>query len=241
MQKQYNIKWREVDEKELARVVKNFNAKIYRERKKHPDKADLLPQTVKKSDIKAKIDTRQDFKREIASLSRFSKKDATKIVESATGNAVTKWELGEVRIQVATVNRKRSEERKKFNLDRPNMQMGTRKQNELAPKKFDFDKIRKGKEWELFKQGLDKELARSSNETAEKYKENYLKTIEICLGIAGQELHDFISNIPAETLYKNYWEDDEIVKIQFISDPLPAQDIAAVTLEHWQNIMESEE
>ncbi len=44
MPRQYNIRWREQDEKELRRVVRNFNDKLRRLVKKNPDNANILPQ-----------------------------------------------------------------------------------------------------------------------------------------------------------------------------------------------------
>ena len=44
MSQQYNIKWREQDEKELHRVVRNFNTKLRRLVKANPENKNILPQ-----------------------------------------------------------------------------------------------------------------------------------------------------------------------------------------------------
>jgi hypothetical protein len=50
MQRKPNITWRNSDTKKLEHQIKNFNAKVYYQRKKHPDVADILPQPIHKSD-----------------------------------------------------------------------------------------------------------------------------------------------------------------------------------------------
>ena len=71
MAKRYRIKWRLQDRKTLARTVKNFNAKITRLEKKHPELKEFLPEKISVKDLKNNIETRQDFNRELKSL-RFS-------------------------------------------------------------------------------------------------------------------------------------------------------------------------
>ena len=43
MHKYHKIRWRETDEQELKRVVRNFNAKIRRLEKKNPQIKEYLP------------------------------------------------------------------------------------------------------------------------------------------------------------------------------------------------------
>ena len=79
--RKYNIRWREADEKELRRVVKNFNAKITRLAKKDPKNAAALPERVSAAELRAMIKTRQDLQRELNALRRFSQKGAETLVE----------------------------------------------------------------------------------------------------------------------------------------------------------------
>lgn len=110
MSKYHKINWRESDIEELARTVKNFNAKISRLSKKNPDIAVALPQKVKIGELKNLITTRQDLKREINALKRFSKRGAEKIV-IADGTdeelQITKWQRTEMNRRVGIINRKR--------------------------------------------------------------------------------------------------------------------------------------
>lgn len=110
MSKQYKIKWSEQDLKELNRTVKNFNAKITRLSKKDPSIANKLPEKVTTQEIKNLITSRQDLKRELHSLQRFSKRGAETIVNvpnNDNGLQLTKWQRTEMNRRVGIINRKR--------------------------------------------------------------------------------------------------------------------------------------
>jgi hypothetical protein len=238
MQRKPDIKWRTTDTEKLQHEINRFNAKIERVKRSHPEWENFLPKRIDKNEFKSNIKTRQDFNRELKSLDRFSQRGIEKPITSKTGNTVTKWEKKEAGYKVAQINRNRKAQRDFYNIERPNMQMGTRKQNELKPKKFDFDKIKKGDEWEKFKATLEKQISANYNfEKLEQYKKNYLESIQNNLGYSGDELYNFISRIPADILYNHYWDDDELLKIQFTYDPLPADTINDSVLEHWKNAL----
>ena len=121
MPRYHKIKWRESDEKELRRVVRNFNAKIKRIEKKNPQVKDYLPKfydekkekftdTLSVNQLKSLINTRQDLKRELNALKRFSKKGAEEIVVApGTDNNIklTKWQKTEMTRRVVGINRRR--------------------------------------------------------------------------------------------------------------------------------------
>ena len=110
MQKINNIRWTKSDKEELAKVVKNFNAKIKRLETKFPKNKNSLPQKISLKEMKDLIKTRADFKREINALKRFSKKGAETLV-TAPGNEydlkITKWQKNEMNRRRAIVNKKR--------------------------------------------------------------------------------------------------------------------------------------
>lgn len=121
MPKQYNIKWRIQDERELRRVARNFNSKLRRVIKKNPEYMNALPQfynekteqfesTLSMGVLKELINTRQDYNRMINMLKRFSKRGAETLVV-APGNEygakVTKWQKEEMNRMKGIVNRRR--------------------------------------------------------------------------------------------------------------------------------------
>ena len=123
MSKQYNIKWREQDEKELRRVVRNFNDKLRRLVKENPENQNILPQfwneqtqqfesrvTIK--NLKELIQTRADYNRQLNMLRRFGRRGAEEIIEAPTneyGARTTKWQKYEMARMAQIVNRRRRE------------------------------------------------------------------------------------------------------------------------------------
>lgn len=115
MSKQYNIRWTDSDNAELRKAVKNFNAKITRLEKKNPKEKHLLPERVNMKELKQLIDTRQDLKREMNALRRFTKRGAEQIVELPDNDyntKTTKWQKEEMTRRAAVINRKRKKRMK---------------------------------------------------------------------------------------------------------------------------------
>jgi hypothetical protein len=224
MSRTTNINWRKSDAEKLTKTVERFNAKIYRTRKNHPELADILPDTIKKTDKmeminQLKAQPRSEFKKVINSLKRFTKRGAENKIVSATGNRVTRWEKNEVALQVGQINRERTIKRKKVealeatsrgeNLGMKRGEMGSERLNALKPKKFDFDKIRGGKEWELFKESVKRQATPSNQDlTMERYKENYLKGLENFGGYAN-DIIELIKELPAEYVDEVYYREQE--------------------------------
>lgn len=117
MSRQYKIKWKSSDNEELAKAVRNFNAKITRLAKKNPKLANVLPDKTSVKELKELINTRNDLKRELNSLRRFSKRGQEEIIE-LPGNdynlQITKWQKREMSIRAMVVNRRRSERLKEL-------------------------------------------------------------------------------------------------------------------------------
>ena len=130
MSKQYNIKWRVQDEKELRRVARNFNDKLRRLVKANPENKNILPQFYNENTdqfesritvetLKGLIQTRQDFNRQLNMLKRFSKRGAERIVEAPEneyGTKTTLWQRQETARMVGLVNRRRQERLDRLNL-----------------------------------------------------------------------------------------------------------------------------
>lgn len=123
MSKQYNIKWREQDEKELRRVVRNFNDKLQRLVKENPENQNILPQfwneetqqfesRITIQNLKELIQTRADYNRQLNMLKRFGRRGAEEIIEAPTneyGARTTKWQKSEMARMAQIVNRRRRE------------------------------------------------------------------------------------------------------------------------------------
>lgn len=125
MARYHRINWRESDDQELKRVVRNYNAKISRLAKKNPQIKNVLPERVSVAQLKELINTRQDLKRELNALKRFSKRGAEEIVivpGTDYNLKITKWQKTEMNRRVGIINRRR----KKRLEDLSNIEMTSR-------------------------------------------------------------------------------------------------------------------
>lgn len=222
MPRQYNIKWRNKDKTRLSNTVRQFNAKITRTLKKNPELAPYLPERLTVQGLRDKIKTRQDFNREVNSARRFLKPGAETPVTSATGIRTTKWEKREVGIKVGVINRRRNRELKKMNPTTEKGTMGTIRENNLRPKKYDIDKI-KASDWDMFVYGVEKQIM--SGYTAQKnelYKQNFIKAVKTAFGSKGTEIVEMAQSIPADILVELYYN-DPVLQVEFIYNPLEMQ------------------
>jgi hypothetical protein len=125
LSKQYKIRWSKSDNKELARVVRNFNAKVKRlaenpQRLRNETINELnitnetiknaLPEMTSVKQLKSLINTRQDLKRELNTLKRFTEKgseELTIVPDTKYNVIVTKWQRKEMGIRTAVINKRR--------------------------------------------------------------------------------------------------------------------------------------
>lgn len=117
MSRKYNIRWSEADEKELQRVVKNYNAKLTRLSKKDPEIKNALPDRVSAAQLRDMIETRQDLNRELNALRRFSQKGAEELVDVPDNDynlKITKWQKEEINRRVGVINRTRKQRLQKM-------------------------------------------------------------------------------------------------------------------------------
>lgn len=111
MSRQSRIRWKDSDSKELAKAVKNFNAKIDRIAKKNPEMQNALPEKMSVRQLKqTAIRTRQDLKREINMLKRFSKRGAEEVITYGDYNIkLTRWQKNEINRRLPIINKRREE------------------------------------------------------------------------------------------------------------------------------------
>lgn len=111
MSKKHSIRWNERDSQEIARRVRNFNAKVTRLEKKYAGTDVIIPEKVSIKQLKGLIDTRQDLNRELKSLERFTQRGSETVVTVPnTDNNIqlTKWQKEEMSRRASIVNRRRN-------------------------------------------------------------------------------------------------------------------------------------
>ena len=220
MSRQYNIKWREQDEKELRRVARNFNDKLRREVKKSPENKNILPQFYNEDTEQFEsrititmlhdlIKTRADYNRMLNMLKRFSRRGAEKIVDAPSndyGTRTTKWQKQEMARMVGIVNRKRQERLDKLNLvEMMNSQgslgytlgqmfgMGLASKNKLSPTKA-FTPSQSQTDLKYKFRGLLTESKTTYHQDRDMLlKENYIRTLQE--NYKSGDIQDVISKI----------------------------------------------
>jgi hypothetical protein len=114
------IKWRKSDFMQLGKAVKEFNRKI--QKLQFDDEIEAyLPDTIEYQDIRDTIKTRSELNRVINSLKRFKKKGAEELYTTKSGEQMTKWERGELRIQSQIATRRLKKELVNLNLPLKNV------------------------------------------------------------------------------------------------------------------------
>lgn len=240
MQKRYNIKWRYTDEKELAKAVRKFNAKRTRLLKQVPELEEFLPPKASTKEIRKSVQSRRDLKNELNSLERFMRKGAEKPIVTKEGIKTTAYEKKEISIKVRAINQRRAAELKKAAPSTEKGTMGTVRENNLKPKQYDIDKIKKS-DWKKFVESVEKQSKDSyASDRYDRYKENFIKGLENAFGEKGSELIEIAKQIDAETLTQMYY-DDPILQIDFIYDPLEMQVKIDAMEEHLTGYLESME
>lgn len=252
MSRKPTINWRKSDTEKLTKEVERFNAKVYRTRHAHPELSDILPKPITKAEKarmieELKVHPRSEFKKELNTLDRFLKRGAEKEIISATSNRVTRWEKNEVALKVAQINRERTKERKaveqmdatsrgeKIGLKRG--EMGSERLNELKPKKFDFDKIRRD-EWKRFKASVEKMASPEAREKRmEDYKANYIKGLRDTFGDYANDIIEVIEGLPAELVVKTYYGEQEAT-IDFFYEPQAMELKLDILSNIWQGVQE---
>lgn len=242
------IRWRDSDSAELQRVIKNFNAKLNRLKKKSPEIAEYLPERLKKSDVIDSIGTRADFNRVLNSYKRFSKRGAEAPVKSSRGAKATEWEVSEFKHKQRIENARRTRERKKLNEQEvkrggkgtgvKRAEMGRLKDNALKPSKKKFENLSQ-KEWELASKNIDRMLNASyRGKRLEEMRENYIKGLtEQGFLDDSPEIEEYIRGVDPQTFYDTVQTDEEATFI-FYKSPLEYEARREEIIETWRTAYE---
>lgn len=223
---QPKINWRDRDIEELSRTVKNFNAKIYRLRKKNqytdiPDYAEnYLPKPILKKDMEniiSNIGTRVDFNRVTNRLQRFSRIGAEEPMRGDRYNKITKWDVQEYQIDQRVLNRKLNEEKQRIGekeqlsggkeTGSKRSQTGQKWEERFRTDNRDPMKLSR-REWDLARKRMDAKLRSFyDTEQMEMYKINYLVALDN-FGYP-DELIDFVADIPNDVFYETTIVDED--------------------------------
>lgn len=220
MSKQHHIRWNESDTAELKRVVTNFNAKINRLAKKNPQLKNVLPEKVTVAQMKELINTRQDLKRELNTLKRFSKRGSEIIVDVPDTDyniKITKWQRTEMNRRAGIVNRKRKARLEmlqdvqirgqEYTLGQ--LGMGKQAEKELRPIKPFFRTMKQSDIHYKWKSMQSETQSNYFTERDYKLKENYIKALTDNYNSNDvKDIIDAIENMDISDFMKTFQEVD---------------------------------
>lgn len=210
MGKAVKIKWRRADEDLLRRTVKNFNAKINRVAKAHPELAKYQPEKANFKELRKQLQQlpRSEFKKEISRMQRYSVKGAEKIREADTGGFVTNYSFREITIYRQIINREKAKRRKEKQFTGEKAMEGNKFISEReagllperAPKRLTEAGWREV-EMRLYRQ----QRADYREKRQEQYRENILTAVSRVYG-GGSAVLWALSKLTAQQLIDFYYE-----------------------------------
>lgn len=220
--------------REVAREVKNFNARRAYEIRKNPDAETWLPEKASVKTFKAENTSRADVNAALAELRAF-KREKMEPVFLDKGLVKTKWEIEVVQKHVEETNRSRA---KRLRAIKPSLKRGTSKAAEqlnLMPMKFDPNKLT-AENFEKKKIASFKESRRNfeANQMTA-YKAQYIKNVED-MGEYGKPILKMIRSLPPSAFIQAY-KLDPVLNIKFTSDPLHVATIAGEIRRHWSEFL----
>ena len=218
MAKQYMIKWRQQDYMKLGKVVAQFNRKI-REIQTEENKM-YLPALENYEWRRDNIKTRQEFNRVINMLKRFSQDGAEKIIESNTGEKITKWEYQLVQRGIKQGIKTLTEELKKYDEQRIIMPYKSQEERNKRAELKNLGKFNslKGYEFNSLKRRALRwnELDRTIKQ-GELYRENYYKALKELKNFDNYELFkNKLDSIKNPNDFYEYIQNSEVLSDLFL-------------------------
>lgn len=252
MAKGYNIRWSDKDERELKRLVTNFNAKLYYQANLAKNKVDsqYLPDRLRMKDLRPTYDkggnlnpvkpttitTRADLNRVEKSIKRFAKTGSTDVVKTKGGVVTTKYVLKEANIKKAVVERKRTAEAKKLNLSTDKGTGHVLRQENLLTKMKAIEELNQ-KDFDKRMMMLEKEIAsRFSKESAVSYVANMKKGYENELGSFANNIFTLLEGVDEETI-RDMSLNDPVLLIDFAYGMEHKFFKANQIYEHWEKAL----
>lgn len=228
MPKQYNIRWRTQDYKNLSIAVRTFNAKRTRLIKQVPELEAFLPKKLNVKEIREEITTRREFNERIASIKRFQKKDATKLVKVSQGDIRTQYEKREIELAIRKINRARAKRLKEINASPETGTIGVVERNNLKPKQFNPKNINS---WEQFVKSVHKQSNPNYYiESDYRYLETYKSAVKDFLGEYAKDVLNELKNVGAQRFVIVSLK-DPFLTIDYLYDPNDMEEKAKLIVE----------
>lgn len=174
---------------EINRVIRNYNQKINRIKKYEDSYNYQLPETITKKNLKENVYTRNELKRKLNELKRFSERGIEKSMQLEGGYVLSRFEYENLKRERARVKRNVSREIKRLETEKPTVfgkaqiktfaQMGDSYYLNLKAKRESLEKkieLLQKEEFERYRQLVYK-TGRSQEYQNSLFRENYKKML----------------------------------------------------------------
>lgn len=151
--------------KEINRVIRNYNQKIGRIEKYEEQWLYKLPNKISKKTLKQNVYTRTELRRKLNELKRFSERGAENIVQTSGGYILSRYELENLKREKARVKRNISREITRLEKEKP-MVFGKVQSKTFAQMGDTYYLNLKAK-----RQALEKNIQKLKREDFKKYEE----------------------------------------------------------------------
>lgn len=207
----------EAQQRELRRAVHAFNEKIrYHRNKGTPD----LPEKIKIRDVVSRVDTDEDYDREVSRLRRFGKKGAEKAVKVNDDLDLSTWELEELQRSIENVNREKEKQREAIGelpLKSRGKKLGYKKKQMPDNQNTEFNQITvditkkryKSEIRALTKAIREQEQSGYFNARNEMMLDNYLQSLRTVYGSRADAIINKIRAMPKSKALKIMFSDTE--------------------------------
>lgn len=216
MPKQHPIRWRQKDIQEAKRVAKNFNAKINRVNKQHPELSRFQPEKISYTELRSRIATREDYNRILNMYKRYSTRGAERAIVSERGAKVSEWAYNEAQLLTETINRSRAQRRQQYK-DLPQAQRArTFEAENLLPKSFNFQNMSQEAFNRFFRTAQAQAMALYDDERNQLYYENYINAFTMAYGMDEdtRELFEYLRKLDRKTFVELSLS-DPVLQIDF--------------------------
>lgn len=214
---------------EINRVIKNFNQKIARLEK--DERQLLLPSKINKKQLKQNVYTRNELKRKLKELQRYSQRGVEETITTKGGVSLSKYELQNIKRENARVKRNLTREINRLQQSKPKVfgkmqsttfaKMGDSRYLNLVTKRANLDKDLSKLTPEQFEkqQSMIKRIGKNQQYMNNIFKDNYydmLTELGYFYGYDNEklkEIKDKIYKLSPEQFYKLFKEEKSITAI----------------------------
>lgn len=219
----------------LARAIQAFNEKIRRVSIEHPELAKYQPKPI---DVYEKLDQYRgrsnDRKRLISQLNKYLEPGQELPYTTKEGVNTTIWQKNVIDRNINIINKRRSEEIKKYQPSAAKGTMGTIESNNLKPRKNNIESISQ-KNWETYVENVESQVLKENLQNKqEQYKQNFLEVAEKYLG-KNSLLYQRVLAEPAENMYR-YMFTEPLLTISFFSDIRDEKDVDEIMIQQLERV-----